>query len=638
MCGICGVVDLSSRTPDRGAVIRLRESLRHRGPDDSGLFASSEAVLGSRRLAVIDLSEDARMPMTNEDRSLWITYNGEIYNHRDLREELAKRGHVFRSRSDTEVIVHAYEEWNMGCVERFVGMFAFAIWDSSTHRLFAARDRLGVKPFFYTVKPSRIAFASEVHGLYEFESVSTSEIDPLALDAYLAFGYAPPDRGFVRGVSKLPPGHTLVFDSGGLRAERYWRPSFRPTRRASMAETLDELDVVLGEAVGCRLEADVPLGCFLSGGIDSGLVTAMAARKVKEPLETFCVGFSDATPKEDERALAQSVASRYQTRHHELMVKPEQRSLLTSVTFHTGEPFADISILPTYEIARRAREHVTVVLSGDGGDESFAGYRGVWASHLGETAYRYAPRVGATLARAVARSESVARWTPVLARTGRWAERYVFGSVAKQFDYVNHWDSSLRPTLYGDAFRQGLQGEGALGRIASLCGESPDLSNAERQLLVDLQWALPGCYLTKVDIASGMASLEVRSPFLDHRVVEFAASLPIRYKLTRFRQKGLLRRLATRYLPREITQQPKRGFAPKIGRWLRTGWVEPLRRLATSSALVRVGVIDGRVLQATIDAHTRGTRDHGQRLWSILCLEAWWRLFVERSLRPGDEL
>lgn len=635
MCGICGIVDVSGNPVSESELDGLNQTLVHRGPDDSGLHLDGGVGLGARRLSIIDLSDRGHMPMSNEDGSVWITYNGEAYNFPDLRRELEQRGHRFQSDCDTEVVLRAYLEWDEACVERIAGMFAFAIWDGRKRRLFAARDRLGVKPLFYAHLGSRIVFASEIHGLYRFVSPSAQGIDPSALDYYLRFGYVPPDRCFVNGLSKLPPAHTLTFDANGLRTSRYWRPRFDAKRDLSVDDALEELDQHLRRAVTRRLRSDVPLGSFLSGGIDSGLVTALAAQGTSEKLRTFSVGFSGAKDDEDERPLARLVADRYDTDHTELLVSTDHRTILARVLYHIGEPFADIGALPMYEISKRARQHITVALSGDGGDESFAGYGNIPAAALAQKVRRLIPGPARSLMGGVAGLPGLDRREDVVGKGSRWIRQYLQRSVEGQLDLPNSWHDALRGALYGDHAPSG----GALS-AAEIVQRTLDvvdgIEDAERHLFADLELLLPGDYLTKVDIASNMVSLEVRSPFLDHELVEFAATLPLSQKLLGGQQKGLLRTLAKRYLPDELITAPKRGFAPRVGRWLRDDWADLVDEFATRGRLATEGILRDDVLKGVVQEHLSGDSDHARRIWTVICLDIWWRLFVDGSLQPGD--
>jgi len=636
MCGIAGIVDLRQRDVPESELIELRDSVRHRGPDDAGIFRAPGIGLATRRLSILDLSPRGHMPMANEDESLWITYNGEVYNFVELRAELERLGHAFRSGGDTEVVLRAFEQWGDDCVDHLRGMYAFAIWDVRRHSLFAARDRLGVKPFFYASVDERLVFCSELHGLYRFVRPDPDRIDPVALDFYLAYGYVPPDRCFVQGVERLPPGHVLRLEDGRLSTRRYWRPAFRPTRDMPLGECLDTLDAELSGAVARRLRSDVPLGCFLSGGIDSGLVASMAAKASPNRLKTFSVGFEGARPDEDERPLARLVSERYDTDHTELMVGPSHKSVLPRMLWHVGEPFADVGILPMREISALAKCDVTVVLTGDGGDESFAGYPSIRSAEMAGRVRRFVP---SPARRGLASSLGWpgVRELPGATRARRWLDNYVNCPRAERFEAVGLW-GGWRERAYTPELRALLREHTARALVeAVLDGADDSLSAGELQLFGELELRLSR-YLTKVDIASSSASLEVRSPFLDHGVVELAARLPLDQKLLRGRPKGLLRALAGRYLPQELLTQPKRGFAPRLGDWLRGDWAPVLRELTSGADSASSAWIQAPVLKEVVESHLRGSADHADRLYAILCLEIWWRLFVSRSLTPDDVL
>jgi asparagine synthase (glutamine-hydrolysing) len=623
MCGICGIIDRTGAPIGEAALIELRDSIAHRGPDDAGVHIEGGVGLGSRRLSVVDLSARGHMPMRNDSGDVWITYNGEIYNHRELRSELEGKGIRFQSDCDTEVVLRAYEAWGDTSVSRLHGMFAFAIWDSKRRRLFAARDRLGVKPFFYLDEPERFSFCSEPKGLHALRPATLDLIDPLSLDFYLGFGFLPPDRAFVRGMKKLPPGHSLVLDESGIRTQRYWEVTIRPTNDAGLEENLEARGEALRRAVTKRLQSDVPLGCFLSGGIDSGLVTALAAEASDRPVKTFCVGFSDSRPEDDERPLARIIAERFGTEHEELEVAPASYDLLPEIMRHMGEPFADIGVLPMYQISKAAREHITVALSGDGGDESFVGYANVTNALVAERVRARLPRFLTVAAARAIQLSGVERAVSSVGRANRFLEQYVNHGVVGQFDASNYWNEAWRARLYrGDAAAR-LGERRAAELIAQITDANPDMRWPDQNLQVDLHMRLGGGYLTKVDIASNMVSLEIRSPFLDHELVEFAAGLPLERKLLHGRQKGLLREYAKRVLPAEIVSQPKRGFAPGLDEWLRGAWSVLVRDLPDRSIFVRSGFFDRGVIARTCEEHLSGRFDHGQRIWSLICLEAW---------------
>ena len=577
------------------------------------------------------------MPMASDDESLWIVYNGEAYNFEHVRNELKKEGRSFRSDCDTEVVLRAYEHWGEDCPEHLSGMFAFAIWDRRRERLFAARDRLGVKPLFFRVDGGRFEFASEAHALMLGAKLGPEDVDRGALDAYLAWGYVPAGQAFVKGLSKLPPAHRLVFDRSGVRMQRYWRPRFRPTQSVDLEQALDGVEERLGNAVESRLRSDVPFGCFLSGGIDSGLVVALAASRASTRLKTFSVSFSGALPEEDETSLAAKVAERFDTEHTTLEISPDQKRMLPQAIYHVAEPYADVGILPMSAISSAAREHITVALSGDGGDESFAGYANVLSASRAEKFRKRVPPDLRRLAGRLVSHEAITKRIPRLASADRWLRNYVERPASNQFDYGHLWNWEMRNELYGPTVPT-PRVDAASVLIADLLSESDDLCDAEKHLLVDLNLRLPADYLVKVDIASNMHSLEVRSPFLDYELVEYAASLPFELKLLDGKQKGLLRRLAERHLPHEVVNAPKRGFAPKMSEWLRGDWRGLVSDLITDSRLVSAGFFDPSMLKRVVDEHQQGRSDHTHRIWSVIGLEIWWRLFIEKSLSPTDEL
>lgn len=629
MCGICGIIERRGRPIPETTLMRLRDSIDHRGPDDAGIYLSEGVGLGSRRLAILDLSPRGHMPMPNEDQTLWVTYNGEIYNYPELRRELETKGARFRSDCDTEVLLHAYDAWGDGFVERLHGMFAFAIWDTQSRRLFAARDRLGVKPFFYIDDGERFAFCSELAGLYEIDRPTFDRIDPLSLDFYLGFGYLPPNRSMIQGVHKLPPAHTLVVDETGIRLRRYWQAKMSASNQESVEEIFEQLDQVLRNAVAKRLRSDVPLGCFLSGGIDSGLVTALAAEASDRPINTFSVGFSDTPPENDERPLARLVAERFGTRHEELVVEPASHQLLPEILRHVGEPFADVGILPMYQISKAAREHITVALSGDGGDESFAGYPNVLAAARAERIRARVPLAGTRALESLVSLPGMSALSPRISMVSRFLNRYVNRGVVGQFDASNYWNESWRMKLYSDRALDGLTDVRARMIVAEITGLQPDLRWPDQNILVDLHLRLGGGYLTKVDIASNMASLEVRSPFLDHELVDFSTSIPLEQKLLGGRQKGLLREYAKRILPREIVAQPKRGFAPSLDAWLRGSWAGLVDDLNRRSIFVSKGLFREDTVRMVVEDHLRSRRSHGQRLFNLICLDLWAKTILD---------
>ena len=632
MCGICGIVDFSGKKIEQAGLLQMRESLTHRGPDDAGFYIGDYIGLAHRRLSIIDLSPLGRQPMSNEDGTVWVVCNGEIYNFQKLRKQLKQLGHHFRSHSDTEVIVHAYEEWGKDCVDHFIGMFAFGIWDARKKSLFLARDRLGVKPLYYTEQGGRLLFASEPQTLYQYVKVTPETIDRSALDYYLAFGFISPDRSLIKQLNKLPPAHILRYDIGGTYVRRYWDVKFRHIQNKKLPLYLEELNYRLQKAVSRRLISDVPMGCFLSGGIDSGLITAMASIFSDKPVKTFSVGFTSATVKEDEMPFARLVAQKYGTIHQELVVDINAQTVLPRILWHCGEPFADVSIIPTYMICRAAKQSITVALTGDGGDESFAGYMNVQAAYLAQKLKRLFPGKLLYLLKRFTEGRRFAfpRINTLLA--------YATRPALQHYNLSNWFDINARQSLYHPDWLNGRPVTDHLEMIANNLAQVKDLEEAEQLLFNDLHWRLPGDYLTKVDVASNMVALEIRSPFLDHEMVEYAAGLPIDIKLLHYRQKGLLRRLSRDYLPGELLYQPKRGFGPPLARWLREGWSSLVRSLISESLALRPGIFNAGAINTIVDEHLSGKKNHGNRLWALICFEVWWRLFIDKTMAPDDSL
>jgi len=636
MCGICGLVDFN-RPIDAEAESLVRgicRDLAHRGPDSEGVQVLPHAVLGHRRLAVIDLSPAGHQPMANEDGTVWVVFNGEIYNHRELHDELAAAGHRFRSRSDTEVLLHGYEQWGLGgLLERLRGMFALALWDGHRRELCLARDRHGVKPLYYHRDGGRVVFSSEVRPLYTLAAPTPATLSPEALDFYLAFGFLPPDTCLVRGIGKLPPATALRITAGGTEQWRYWSLDEVVPDKSAAPGLAAAVDATLAESVRLRLESDVPLGSFLSGGIDSGLVTALTAPALDHPLHTITVGFT-GQDRHDERSLARLVAQRYGTAHQEIGIGAEGLADLPRLLWLAGEPFADHSLLPTALVCRAARKGMTVALTGDGGDELFAGYYRVVATYWGGCVARWLPpsfcrAVGRLLPRA--KTGPLRRLATVLAYAGTpLAELYTEAGAV--------FPGARRRSLYQPAWRARVGAGGVRQWVDPIVARLTRLSKADAYARLDLALRLPGDYLVKVDVASNACALECRSPFLDHKLTELSARIPMAAKLPGGRQKGLLRRLAADYLPPELLSARKQGFGGDIGTWLREAGPGLFARLGDFRVCGAGAPLDEAVVRELARAHFAGEADHGEQLWNLLCLELWWRLFIDRSLSPDSTL
>jgi asparagine synthase (glutamine-hydrolysing) len=624
MCGIAGLFHYGEAGPARREdLARMVAPLRHRGPDDVGVYAAGPLGLGHARLSIIDLS-GGHQPLYSEDRSAAVVCNGEIYNHRELRRELEARGHRFATRSDTEAIVHLYEDLGPGCVERLSGMFALAVTDVRHRRLLLARDRVGKKPLFLADDGRRLAFASELKSLLAAGLIEP-EIDSEALDLYLAFGYVPAPWTIFKGARKLPAGHLAVCDARGLRIERYWDVEIRGEPGPSEERLAEELEELLAEAVRDRLESDVPLGAFLSGGLDSGTIVSLMSGELSEPVRTHTVGFADKLS--DEREDAAAVARALGTDHVATEVRPDLADVLPRIAWHLDEPFADPSAVPTWYVSRETRRRVTVALSGDGGDELFAGYRDRYGLHLLEERLRGFLPAGV---RRAALPPLARRWprSPRLPRAFRLAG--LFANLAVDADRSYFSDRCLIPghlqeRLFGEGLRERRRSFDPFSALEPHLARAPKGDPLARALYLDFKTWLADDGLVKVDRMSMAHALEVRCPMLDHRVVEFAARVPSALKMSGARTKVLLRRVAARRLPAEILSRPKRGFAPPVSRWLREDLRDMAHDLLLGPGALGRTLFEPREVQRLLADHESRRLEAGWAIWTLLMLEVWGR-------------
>jgi asparagine synthase (glutamine-hydrolysing) len=629
MCGIAGIVRGGGRDADRETLARMCEAIRHRGPDDDGFYFGGRAALGMRRLAIIDLAH-GQQPITNEDRTAWIVFNGEIYNYKELRARLEDLGHTFRTDSDTEAIVHAYEQYGADCPRHLRGMFAFAIWDERREELLLARDRVGKKPLLYSVTPSgEFVFGSEFSALLAHPDVSR-EVDRAALDAYLSFMCVPAPLTAYKSIRKLEPGHTLLVRRGGeVEIARYWEPDFNRKQKWTEEEAGERAVEVLREAVRVRLMSEVPLGAFLSGGIDSSAVVALMSQESAGPVKTFSIGFDEQDFSELHHA--RRVARHVGADHHEFVVRPDALEVLPTLVEHYGEPYADSSAIPTYYVSRETRRHVTVALNGDGGDECFAGYERYAAMRLAET-YRRVPAllregvVGQALRLLPASELRRSRFRDVK----RFARAASLPPVERYLRWTTVFDDEAKPALYSDEFSAEARAHAAAADfVAPWFARANGAGIVDASLLADTMTYLPNDLLVKVDIASMAVSLEARSPFLDHHVIEFAASLPEGLKLRGRTTKYLLKKVLRRLLPAENLERRKQGFGVPIGHWFR-GRMQPfLREVLLSERSARRGLFRAEEVRRLVSEHTSGGRDHSHRLWTLLMLELWFQRFID---------
>jgi len=626
MCGIAGIVRNDGKPVDEQLLARMNNAIRHRGPDEDGFYVNGPVGLAMRRLSIIDL-KSGQQPIHNQDRSSWIVFNGEIYNYLELREKLEKLGHTFYTNSDTEAIVHAYDQFGADCPKHLRGMFAFAIWNERTQELFLARDRVGKKPLLYAHVNGDLIFGSEFSALLLHPDVSR-DVQPEALDYYLSFMCIPAPMTAYKAIRKLEPGHWLRWRKGEIEERRYWQPDFTRKLEITEEEAGERTVEILREAVRVRLMSEVPLGAFLSGGIDSSAVVALMAQESSERVKTFSIGFEEQDFSELHHA--RRIAEHVGADHHEFIVKPDAVEVLPMLVEHYGEPYADSSAVPTYYVARETRKHVTVALNGDGGDESFAGYERYIAMGLTEK-YRRVPSF---------LRESVIKETVNLIPSSstkrsrvKSAKRLLEAVSLPRVDRYSHWVSvfneETKQPLYSDFFREQTQDANPTGLLAEWFKRANGIGILDAMLLTDQMTYLPNDLLVKVDIATMAVSLEARSPFLDHHVIEFAASLPQDLKLRRLTSKYLLKKVLRKLLPSENLNRRKMGFGVPIGHWFR-GKMQPfLREVVLSEKALRRGLFKPEAVRQLIELHARGERDYSHQLWTLLMLELWFNRFID---------
>jgi asparagine synthase (glutamine-hydrolysing) len=631
VCGICGTLHFDGQSASLEVLSAMTESLRHRGPDAGGVHMAGPLGLGHRRLAIIDLSAGGGQPMSTEDHLIWITYNGEIYNFVEVRRELQGRGHVFRSESDTEVILHAYETWGVDCLTRFNGMFAFALWDSRIKRLWLVRDRLGIKPLFYLHRDDRILFASEIKGILCDPTVKR-EIDLDGLDHYLSLNYTPAPYTLFCGIRQLPPAHYLLVDSDGhAKLESYWDISYRQKRGGEETDLIREFEQRFSEAVKMQMVSDVPLGAFLSGGVDSSSIVYWMSRHTDQPVKTFSIGFHEKSF--NELGYARKVAELCKTDHQEHTVTPDAVSVLPKMVWHAEEPTADSSMLPVYYLSKMTRESVSVALSGDGADETLAGYETYSAYYLAML-YRLIPGF---IRRNVLRP--VVERLPASHTKMSWDFKLKLFVRGADLDYeAGH--ASWR-TIFDDEVKREMYTPGLLGSFGhvktvdlyrTLFAQTDAVHPVDRMLFVDTRFYLPNDMLTKVDRMSMAHSLEVRVPFLDHHLVEFVASLPPNLKLRNFFYgKYALKKTLHRALPQVSVARKKQGFNIPKAAWFTGELKDFVLDHLSPRQIHRMGLFKPQKVSRLISDHLAGTKDNSHQIWGLLYLSLWWQQFISET-------
>jgi asparagine synthase (glutamine-hydrolysing) len=637
MCGICGIAAPSklNRRIDESLLVRMRDVLSHRGPDEAGIFYGGSVAMGHRRLSIVDLS-GGQQPMANEDETIWISFNGEIYNHGELRPGLEDRGHTYSTTSDTETIIHLYEERGPRVVEELRGMFTFAIWDWQQRKLLLARDRLGIKPLYYCLTEEGIIyFASEIKALIEAGAVRP-ELNYNSLADYSANRYTSGEETMFRGVKRLLPGHTLVWHEGAIEINRYWDVSFeKAEEKLTEQEYVEQFDYLFRESVKLRLMADVPLGMFLSGGIDSSAIAAVMSEMVTEPIKTFSVAFAEREA--NELDYARIVARAYSTDHHEIVITPEQFfDALPSLVYQEDEPIAHPSSLPLYFVSKLAAEHVKVVLTGEGADELLAGYgkyrTTVYNLALGRAYNRTTPEsLRRTIRRAIENVPVAGRMKQKLARTFLFQPPNIEDIY---FDNFSVFSRTMQQSLFTSAARERMGASDPYSSSLDCIKESDASELLDQLLAADMKTYLHEL-LMKQDQMSMAASIESRVPFLDHKLVEFAARLPVKMKLQGMTTKYILRRAMRNRLPKEILTRKKMGFPVPVGSWLRGAFRHIVDEYVLSPRTRERGIFEHNYVESIVARHMAG-ENHDERLWSLINFEIWQRQFIDREDRSKN--
>lgn len=636
MCGIAGIYHCSSNSPVEQFVLkRMVNVMQHRGPDDEGYYINENIGLGHCRLAIIDLSEAGHQPMSNENGTVWIVYNGETYNHRELRKELEVRGHNYRSNSDSESVLHTYEEYGEDCLFRMRGMYTFAIWDAMQRTLFLATDRLGIKPLYYTQVGDTFLFASELKAILQYPMVER-EIDFASLDEYLRYCYVPAPRTIFKGIHRLLPAHCLTIQEGQLNIRRYWGLRFKPDYGRSEAEWIEATRRLLRQCVSEELESDVPLGALLSGGIDSSSIVAFMSQVNPRPVQTFTIGFNTGGRDYghyDETPYARQVAQRFGTVHHQMIVQPKVLDVLPKIVWHFDEPFANVTAIPTWYLCQVARQHVTVTLAGAGGDEDFGGYPRYLATRILATYFALPPVLRDGLLKRLAQAiPQKADGYSILNRVQRFFLGADANPEATYRNWVSFWPPGFAVTLYTPHVRCELARQQNPTVMDTLLAEPGDGDLLNRILYADIKTYLSDNLLTYSDRMASAHSLEMRVPFCDHRLVEFAATIPPDLKLKGFSLKYVLKKALEGLLPHEVLYRRKQGFSVPLGYWFQNELL-PLAKVSLSPERVkRRGYFNPSMIQTMLGEHVAGKVDHSARLWVLIIFELWHTLYLDQNI------
>jgi len=637
MCGIVGIIESGDRPVNRSWLAAMNGALRHRGPDEDGFYFNGPVGLAMRRLSIIDV-QGGRQPIHNEDKTIWAVFNGEIYNYLELRKHLEAAGHRFYTQSDTETLVHLYEEYGEEGVTHLRGMFAYAVWDETRRRLILTRDRIGIKPLYYTVAAGNLMFASELKAFFCIPSFRR-ELNPAAVQQYLTYLYVPGPDSIFKGTVELPPAHYLVYESGSLSIRRYWSIQYKSGQELSIGEWQERFLEQFRDSVRSHLISEVPLGAFLSGGIDSSAIVGVMAQELNKPVETFSVGYEGEGAFQDERQYARIIANRFGTHHHEFVVSADIKELLPRLVSSFDQPFADSSAIPNYYISELTRRHVTVALSGLGGDEIGGGYER-YLGMLWAESYRRLPRP--------LRQHLVERWISLLPDVGSgrpWMnrlKRFVSSAEMEAPDryaaFVTTYSANEQDLLLTPDFINGTRPEASTRLLTQMFSAGDSDALPHHLMLADLRLYLPGDLLALTDRVSMSHSLEIRVPFLDHQLVELMARMPAGYKISRWTKKILFKKAFAELLPKETLHRKKIGFSVPLALWLRTDLKSTMREILSAHEVKRIGYLNYAVVNKLVDEHLAERANHENKLWALINLVSWHRfVYGSCSQKPATE-
>jgi asparagine synthase (glutamine-hydrolysing) len=622
MCGINGFILENSKTVEPDVIEKMNEALIHRGPDDEGVYHQGNVTLGMRRLSIIDLAS-GKQPIYNEDRSIVTVFNGEIYNYRELKVELEKRGHRFSTNSDTEVIVHQYEEDGEDCVQHFRGMFAFAIWDEKKKRMVLARDRLGIKQIYFYHKNGEFVFSSEIKGILAYPGVDRV-IDVNALSDYFSFLYVPCPKTIFKDIIQIPPAHVLIHEKGDIRLRRYWNIRYQVDSQYREDEYIEKFLNLLRESIRLRLISDVPLGAFLSGGVDSGLIVSLMSKMLDIPVETFSIGYRQGMETFDERKYARAVSERYQTNHHEFIVQPDIRSVTEKIITYFDQPFADASAIPNYYLSQKTREFVTVALSGLGGDEMAGGYERYLGFMLGEY-YQKIPSLfrEEVILPILNRMSDSKKGKHFIGRLKKFARVGGLPAAERYYRLVTRFDDEEKKRLFSSDLIHSTDHHESMDVFTNLLKSQNNLDPLNQLLYVDLNTYLVDDLLVLTDRMSMAHSLEVRVPFLDHKLVEFFATIPVHLKIKGWDKKYILKKAAERYLSKENIYRRKTGFSVPLVLWFRTDLKDYVSDVLSESTIRRSGFFNYECVFKIINDHFNRSANNDEKIWALIVFVLW---------------